>query len=239
MINIFKKPKDKDSTQLIKLIKKDGVCKVVKTFIDTGDSQYLGPFSNFNVFLDEDFDFLDLDDRIALDYINRVGINNKNLTDTVWTKELKMIATYEIFLGIRDRISSYSLGRNLEKKLLGDFPENFLEKTAHTEITYESSHSKIDILLSEVSLFSNAKGYVKIKLSPIHKEKDICDYLQGTYKIEDAPITPFHFDCYCILRTFMDFKNLPTTTIEENLKDYSGGIDINTIETVKITDNEI
>jgi len=234
MFSIFNKTKDRPSGNLINLLKKNDVSEVVEKLIKSEDTQYLGPSSGYKIMMDESFDFLDLGDRIALDYINRVGVCNKNLTNRLWTKDLKKIATFEIFLGIRKGISSYSLGKNLEEKLKVKFPEDFLEATARTELAYEFSHSKIDTMLSEASILPGAQGFVKIELSPMHKEKDICDFLEGTYKIENAPITPFHFDCNCILTTFFEPKNssIIDTTIDEQLKSYSGKENIKEIEMV-------
>lgn len=235
MINFFFKPHRDTSTRLIRQIKNEGVAKVVRNYIETDNTQDIGPLSNLNVLLDKDFDFLNLDDRLALDYINRVGVENKNLSDPLWEKDIKGIATFEIFNAIREGLSSYSLTKNLEKAMQKNFPKDFLESTARTELSYSYSHSKVAIIISDANLLPNSQAYVKIELSPIHKELDICDALQGTYKVENAPITPFHFGCHCRLITFLELKktNIPNTTIEERLKNYVGSIDIKTIETVK------
>jgi len=233
MFSIFNKTKDNPRSNLIRLLKKNDFLSAIQELIEEQNTEDIGPSTGFKIMVDEDFDFLEINERIALDYINRVGVDNKNLVDKVWTNDLKKIATYQIALGFYSGISLYSLVTNLEKIIDIELPKDFLINTIGKEISYEYSRSKIDTLLSELSILPNARGYVKIELSPAHKEKDICDYLQGTYKVEDAPLTPFHLGCNCRSITFLDFKDLSTTTIEENLKGYSGDIDIDTIETSK------
>lgn len=144
----------------------------------------------------EAFNFMDINTRLATDYISRVGEDGLRLSERIWSSEQKKAITEEVFNSIRRGDSKFQLAQNLEKVVGKGVPRSSLERIAKSELNYSYSHAKIDTVLAERDLFPNAEAYVKISLSPSHAIYDICDAMAGTYKAEFAPIPPFHPNCF-------------------------------------------
>jgi len=172
----------------------DYISEGIKEITDLGVSHSVR--NTLNVLGDSAFDFLSLGDRLALDYINNVGIDGLRLSDRVWGLSDKRAITKEVYEAIRSGDTEYGLAQKLEKVLGEGIPKSSIKRVANTELSRAYSHSKADILASEMDLLPNAEGYVEVKLSPAHRIYDICDHMQGTYKLENAPLPAFHPNCF-------------------------------------------
>jgi hypothetical protein len=217
----------------------DYISEGIKEITDLGVSHSVR--NTLNVLGDSAFDFLSLGDRLALDYINKVNVNGTRLIDVVWSKGDKEAVTKEVYEAIRSGDTEYGLAQKLEKVLGEGIPKSSIKRVANTELSRAYSHSKADILASEMDLLPNAEGYVEVKLSPAHRIYDICDHMQGTYKLENAPLPAFHPNCLCITRTFMKPKGMGgrVETLEGSIRDYKqgGATPIKQIETrTKVVD---
>ena len=171
----------------------------------------------------EAFNFMDINTRLATDYISRVGEDGLRLSDRIWSIDQKKAITEEVFNSVRRGESKFQLAQNLEKVVGSGIPRSSLDRIAKSELTYAYSHAKVDTVLAEKDLFPNAEAYVKISLSPTHRIYDICDAMAGTYKAEFAPIPGFHPNCQCRSDVILKPATIPlrTTTLEKSIQDYS------------------
>jgi hypothetical protein len=152
--------------------------------------------STINIMKDSAFDFLDLGDRLALDYLTRVGIDGKRLSDRIWDSETKDAIMEEVYKAIKENKTEYELAKAIEEVVGEGVPMYRIKRIANTELTYAYSHARVDALLEEATYLPNAKAYVEIKLSPAHPKPDICDALVGVYEADKAPLVPFHPGCF-------------------------------------------
>lgn len=173
------------------------------------------------------FDFMDINTRLATDYISRVGEDGLRLSERIWSSEQKKAITEEVFNSVRKGESKFQLAQNLERVVGSGVPRSSLDRIAKSELTYAYSHAKVDTVLAEKELFPNAEAYVKISLSPTHRIYDICDAMAGTYKAENAPIPGFHPNCQCRSDVILKPATIPlrTTTLERSIQDYSNFAD--------------
>jgi len=219
--------------KFIKDIKKHGILATLKDFDKKDYSSLDIPIFTPPVVVNELFSKFDLEDSIALNYFNSVGIYNENLANLGLSKTIRKQITIELVNGLKMRYGRYEIEREISKNIDDDLELELVKTIVKTELTYAYSHAKIDILLDELKLFNNAQGYIKIETSPIHNQEDLCDILQGTYKVEAAPIPPFHFGCDCSVSTYFEpkSKHVEFTTIEKQLKKLKVDPDIDFIET--------
>jgi len=205
----------------------------MKELVQMGVSHAVESSAKLSIIGDSAFDFIPMYDRLALDYINRVGVDGKRLSDRIWSAEAKNAITKEVYESIKRGDTVFTLAQNLEKVVTTGTPRYYLKRIAETELTYAYAHAKADILLAEMELFGNVQGYIRVSLSPVHNIIDICDALWGTYKVEDAPLPAFHPNCLCVTETFLRPKGekVPHTTIEERIKRDMDKITVDTIET--------
>lgn len=172
----------------------DYVSEKVKEITTLGVSHSVQ--NTLNIIGDSAYDFLSLDNRLALDYITRVGPDGLRLSDRIWGATDKEAIKKQVFESIRQGDTKYGLAEKLEQVLAQGTPKSSIKRVAETEMSRAYSHSKAEILAAEQELLPNAEAYVRVKLSPAHKIFDICDYMQGTYKLENAPLPAFHPHCF-------------------------------------------
>lgn len=159
--------------------------------------------NSLNIMGNSAFDFLGIDQRLALDYINRVGTDGLRLSDRIWGIPEKEAITKEVYKAVENGDNAYKLAQSLENIVTQGIPRSSLTRIAKTELNYAYSHAKADTIIAEADYLSNAEAYIKVSLSPAHKIYDICDYLQGTYRAEEAPLPSFHPNCLCRTETFL------------------------------------
>lgn len=195
--------------------------------------------NSLNIMGDEAFDFLELGDRIGLNYINRVAQDGLRLSDRIWDSQQKDSINKAVFETIREGGTQYDLAKKIEEVVGSGVPNYRIKRIAETELTYAYSHAKADIVIEEAKLFKNAQAYIKISLSPAHPKPDICDLMAGTYKAEEAPLPPYHSHCLCETETILKPKSDPlkTTTIEKNIKTNPDLVTVKTVETHDTTVN--
>lgn len=193
--------------------------------------------NSLNIMGDDAFDFLELGDRIGLNYINRVAQDGLRLSDRIWDSQQKDSINKVIFETIREGGTQYDLARKIEGVVDSGVPNYRIKRIAETELTYAYSHAKADIIIEEAKLFKNAQAYVKISLSPAHPKPDICDLMAGTYKAEEAPLPPYHSHCLCSTETILKSSSdkLKTTTIEEQIGSNPDLVTVKNVETYNKT----
>ena len=168
------------------------------------------------------FDFMNINTRLATDYLSRVGEDGLRLSERLWSVDQKKVITKEVFDSIEKGESKFQLAQKLEKVVAEGIPKSNLQRIASSEMNYAYSHAKIDTLLAEQELFPEAEAYVKISLSPSHSIFDICDAMEGTYEAQYAPVPPFHPNCTCRSDTILrpSGAGMRTTTLQSSLNSY-------------------
>ena len=194
-------------------------------------------FNSLNIMGSAAYDFLPLNERLALDYITRVGTDGLRLSDRIWGVNDKEAITKEVYKAIEAGADKYTLGKNIEKIVSEGMPRSSISRVAKTELSYAYSHAKADTIIAEQDILPNAEAYIKVSLSPAHRIYDICDHMQGTYRAEEAPLTPYHCHCLCRTETFLKIKGTQgrVDTLERSLQAYrsehGGKPPIKTVET--------
>lgn len=192
---------------------------------------------SINIMGSSAFDFLGIDQRLALDYINRVGVDGVRLSDRIWSITDREAITKEVYKAIENGDNTYKLAENIEKVVSTGVPKSSITRVAKTELSYSYSHAKADTIIAEADYLPNAEAFIKVSLSPAHRIYDICDTMQGTYRAEEAPLTPLHCNCLCRTETFLKIAGTQgrVDTLTGSLQSYrsenGGETPIKTIET--------
>jgi len=193
--------------------------------------------NTLNIMGNAAYDFLPINERLALDYITRVGTDGLRLSDRIWGISDKEAITKEVYNAIEQGLDKYSLGKNIEKVIGEGVPRSSIKRVAKTELSYAYSHAKADTIIAEQDILPNAEAYIKVSLSPAHRIYDICDYMQGTYRADEAPLPPYHPNCLCRTETFLKIKGTQgrVSTLKGSLQSYKSDYDykppIETVET--------
>ena len=193
--------------------------------------------NSVNIMGNSAFDFLNIDQRLSLDYINRVGVDGVRLSDRIWSVKDKEAITKEVYKAIQNGDNAYKLAENIEKVVTTGVPKSSITRVAKTELSYSYSHAKADTIIAEADYLPNAEAFIKVSLSPAHRIYDICDTMQGTYRAGEAPLPAFHPSCLCRTETILKVAGTQgrVDTLERNLQLYrsenGGKAPIKTIET--------
>jgi hypothetical protein len=193
--------------------------------------------NSLNIMGDSAFDFLGIDQRLALDYINRVGVDGMRLSDRIWGIPEKEAITKEVYKAVENGDNAYKLAQNLETVVTQGTPRSSLTRIAKTELNYAYSHAKADTIIAEADYLPNAEAYIKVSLSPAHRIYDICDSMQGTYRANEAPLPSYHPNCLCRTETFLKVSGTQgrvdtlTRSLQSYRSEHGGKTPIKTIET--------
>jgi hypothetical protein len=193
--------------------------------------------NSLNIMGDSAFDFLGIDQRLALDYINRVGVDGMRLSDRIWGIPEKEAITKEVYKAVENGDNAYKLAQNLETVVTQGTPRSSLTRIAKTELNYAYSHAKADNIIAEADYLPNAEAYIKVSLSPAHRIYDICDSMQGTYRANEAPLPSYHPNCLCRTETFLKVSGTQgrvdtlTRSLQSYRSEHGGKTPIKTIET--------
>jgi hypothetical protein len=193
--------------------------------------------NSVNIMGNSAFDFLNIDQRLSLDYINRVGVDGVRLSDRIWSVKDKEAITKEVYKAIQNGDNAYKLAENIEKVVTTGVPKSSITRVAKTELSYSYSHAKADTIIAEADYLPNAEAFIKVSLSPAHRIYDICDTMQGTYRAGEAPLPAFHPSCLCRTETILKVAGTQgrVDTLEGNLQLYrsenGGKPPIKTVET--------
>lgn len=192
---------------------------------------------SLSVITNRAYEFMDLSDRLALDYITRVGVDGRQLSDRIWSQDAKDAIMKEVYKGVREGNSIMDVATNIQSVVKEGTPMYKTKRIAETELSYAYSHAKADIAIAEAKEFPNMQAYIEVSLSPAHNVTDICDSLHGVYKAEEAPLPPFHPNCLCITETKLlpRGKKVKTTTIESQTKQEPDLITVDSVETASRT----
>lgn len=192
---------------------------------------------SINIMGSSAFDFLNIDQRLALDYINRVGVDGVRLSDRIWSITDREAITKEVYKAIENGDNTYKLAENIEKVVSTGVPKSSITRVAKTELSYSYSHAKADTIIAEADYLPNAEAFIKVSLSPAHRIYDICDTMQGTYRAEEAPLTPLHCNCLCRTETVLKIAGTQgrvdtlTGSLQSYRSEHGGKTPIKTIET--------
>ena len=111
----------------------------IETLAQIGTSHAVS--NSISVISDSAFDFLNIYDRLAVDYVNRVGPDGLWLSDRIWSVTDKQAITEKVFEGIREGWSKFQLGEEIGKVVTEGIPKSSIKRVAETELTYAYSHA--------------------------------------------------------------------------------------------------
>lgn len=124
-----------------------------------------------------------------------------NLSNSIWDNQKREALYKYILRKINAGVQPNEVGNFLESYLIGNANEGQFYKIARvvdTEFQRTYFYGTVENSRN-FNRIGNAEFIIRRSLSPAHKHIDICDSLQGTYKLnEPVPITPSHPFCQCL-----------------------------------------